>query len=77
VSRREKAAVRAYVTEMAMYKVPAKRRAVESVLFDKSLCITGQDKETVVFRHNFTVESRPLITSNIKSVRQTCSVVTA
>ena len=68
VSRREKMAVKAFIVDMAMYKVPVKQRALESVIFDRSLCLVGQDRPTALFRTNFTPSSRYLISSNFKTV---------
>ena len=68
VSRREKAAVRAHIVEMAMYKVPLRQRGMQAVLFERSLCLVGQERATSLFRENFTSNTRHLITSNTKIV---------
>jgi NLI interacting factor-like phosphatase len=61
-------AVKAFIIDMAMYKVPIKQRGLESVLFDRSLCLVGQDRPTALFRCNFTPSSRYLIASNTRAV---------
>ena len=65
VSRREKMAVKAFIIETAMAKVPSKQRGMESVIFDRSLCLVGQDRPTALFRANFTPDTRYLATSNM------------
>ena len=67
VSRREKVAVKAFIIETAMAKVPSKQRGLESVVFDRSLCLVGQDRPTALFRANFTSNTRYLATSNMKT----------
>ena len=67
VSRREKMAVKAFIIEIAMAKVSSKQRSLESVIFDRSLCLVGQDRPTALFRANFTPSTRYLATSNMKT----------
>jgi hypothetical protein len=67
VSRREKMAVKAFIIETAMAKVPSKQRGLEAVTFDRSLCLVGQDRPTALFRANFTPTTRYLATSNMKT----------
>ena len=68
VSRREKVAVKAYIVEMAMYKVPLQQRGMQSALFERSLCIVGQERSTSLFRESFISTTRHLISSNTKIV---------
>ena len=64
VSRRDKAAVKAFIVETALAKIPPKQRGIEAVNFDRNLCFVGQDRPTAVFRANFTPTTRHLATSN-------------
>jgi hypothetical protein len=66
ISGREKLAVKAYIIEMAMYKVPLKQRGLEAILFERGLCISGQERPTALFRENFTVNTRYLVSSKGK-----------
>jgi HAD-superfamily hydrolase (TIGR02245 family) len=63
---REKLAVKAYIIEMAMYKVPLKQRGLEAILFERGLYISGQERPTALFRENFTVNTRYLVSSKGK-----------
>ena len=60
--------MRAHIVEMAMYKVPLRQRGMQAVLFERSLCLVGQERATSLFRENFTSNTRHLITSNTKIV---------
>ena len=67
VSRREKMAVKAFIIELAMAKVPSQQRSLELVQFEHSLCLVGQDRPTALFRAQFTANTRYLATSNMKT----------
>mmetsp|Transcript_33258 Transcript_33258/g.31712 ORF Transcript_33258/g.31712 Transcript_33258/m.31712 type:complete len:508 (+) Transcript_33258:303-1826(+) len=66
VSVQEKLAVKTHIIEMAMIKVPLKQRGLEAVLFERGLCISGQERPTALFRENFTVNTRYLVSSKGK-----------
>ena len=67
--------MKAYVVEIAMYNVPEKLRAVEAVLIEKSLHVISQEKTSALFRENFTLDSRHLISSSTKQVSSLCQSV--
>lgn len=75
IPRRERAAVKAYVVEIAMYHVPEKLRATEATFIERNLHVISQEKSSALFRENFTLSSRHLISSSTKQVSSFCQAL--